>query len=62
MADFVKKGLLPADLKAQGFVGESLNLSCLLSEADADKVVERILALAEQNRMGLTRVSKRLPP
>ena len=58
MGSFVKKGLLPADLKAQGFVGESHDMSCLSNEASADIIVARILSLAKEHSMPLERALK----
>ncbi len=55
MGRFFNEGLLPADLKAKGFVGESHDMSCLSDEASADIIVARILKLAKKHSMPLER-------
>jgi len=58
MGQFLKLGSLPPDLTEQGFVGESYDMACFLSEAAANQVVERILGLAKQHGMPLERAFK----
>lgn len=58
MSQFLQDGTLPPDLNDRGFVGKAYDMSCFLSQAEADRVVEDILALAKEKDMHLKRVLK----
>ncbi len=58
MSQFLQDGTLPPDLNDRGFVGKAYDMSCFLSQAEADRVVEDILALAKEKDMQLERAFK----